>query len=230
MSRRHALAICAAALAAPAFARAGPVVFAAASLKTVLDELGRSVPMRVSYGGSGALARQVLLGAPAELFLSANPQWMDAAAPRLARPPTVIARGALVVVGRGAPLDLADLVGAGRIAMGFVEAVPAGQYGKAALQHLGLWEALEPQVVQTENVRAALALVARGELPFAVVYATDALAEPSVDILARFPSDSHPPILYQMGVVQGASTQAEAAAAAITEAKALFERHGFLSP
>lgn len=201
------IALGAAAIAAPARAQQTPTVFAAASLKNVLDEISASVtPMRLVYGGSGALARQIQNRAPADLFISANPQWMDAVTPYLlAGSRRDLLGNALVVVGPpdAAPFEVTQIP-QGRIAMGFVEAVPAGQYGKAAFESLGVWQQIMPRVVETDTVQAALVLAARGEVPYAVTYLTDAVAEPRVKILARFASGAHPPITYPMGAISPA--------------------------
>lgn len=224
------IALGAAACAAPALAGAAPVVFAAASLKEVLDRVSDTIlPMRLSYGGSAALARQVMQGAPADVFLSANPEWMDAVALRaIAGTRRDLLGNALVVVGApdAAPFDLTDWPAEGRIAMGFVEAVPAGQYGMAALKSAGVWNDLRPRVVETDSVRAALALVARGELPFGIVYATDAAATPAVKVLHRFAPDLHPPIRYPIALFDEAGRGAYAALTS-PAAAAIFAGAGF---
>jgi molybdate transport system substrate-binding protein len=217
---RRALALAAAALvaaapAAPRAAAAEVVVFAAASLRTALDaaaaawtaETGTAVS--VSYAGTAALAKQIEQGAPADLFLSADVPWMDWLDGRgLIRPGTrrdlfgnrlalVAHDPAAPPVALARPLDLAVLLGAdGRLAIADVAAVPAGRYGRAALEALGAWDAVADRLAPAPNVRAALALVARGEAPYGVVYATDAAADPSVTVVGTFPADSHPPIVY----------------------------------
>jgi len=159
----------AACAALPVMASAAPVVFAAASLKPALDRIAEDItPMRLSYGGSGALARQITQGAPAGIFLSANPAWMDAVAPRIiAGTRHDLLGNALVLVGHAAapPVKITAWQPEGRIATGFIEAVPAGQYAHEAFTTMGLWPAIKPHIVEVENVRAALALVTRGELP-----------------------------------------------------------------
>jgi molybdate transport system substrate-binding protein len=136
------------------------------------------------------------------------------------------AGSAPVVLGAGT--DLPDLLGEGRLAMALVEAVPAGIYGKAALAHLGLWEAVAPRVAQVDNVRAALALVSLGQAPLGIVYATDVLADPRVDTLAVFPSDSHPPIRYPLAQVAGRDRgQAFYDFLTGAEAAEIFAAHGF---
>ena len=205
LTRRTFLALGAALATLPASAEAGPVVFAAASLKPALDRIAAEItPMRLSYGGSGALARQITQGAPAELFLSADPAWMDAVAPHIL-PDTRrdLLGNALVLVGTpdAPPVDITSWQPNARIAMGFVDAVPAGQYAREAFETLGLWDAVQPYIVEVENVRAALALVARKELPYAVVYASDAMAEPSVKPLHHFATDTHSPIRYPLALL-----------------------------
>ncbi len=186
-------------------------MFAAASLKTALDaalsdfEAETGVKTAASYAGSSVLARQIQLGAPADLFISANQDWMDLLgadghlAPGTRRD---MLGNSLVLIAHGADapeLTLADLpsqLGTGRLAMALVSAVPAGIYGKAALEAAGLWDALAPQIAQADNVRAALALVATGEAPFGIVYATDARAETRVTVVARIDPATHAPIVY----------------------------------
>ncbi|MDF2234396.1 molybdate ABC transporter substrate-binding protein [Albimonas sp. CAU 1670] len=239
----------AAAVLPPAAARAGEVtVFAAASLKNAMDEIAAGFEAatgdaaRVSLAGSSALARQIQQGAPAEVFVSANAAWMDRLeADGLIAPGSRLdlLRNTLVLVAPvdgaapveiGPDLDLAALLGEGRLAMALVEAVPAGIYGKAALESLGLWSSVAPRVAQTDNVRAALALVAAGEAPLGVVYATDAAAEPAVRVVGTFPEGSHPPIVYPAARVAGADAPAAEAFLAYLQgpqASAAFERQGF---
>ncbi len=223
------------------------VVFAAASLKTALDEVAAGFTeatghqIAASYAGSSGLARQILHGAPADVFLSANTAWMDEleAAGALA-PGTrsdLLGNGLVLVAhGDATPLDLTDpdalsrRLGTGHLAMGLVEAVPAGIYGKAALETLGLWERVRPQVAQSDNVRAALALVATGAAPLGIVYASDAIAETRVSVVAHFPEASHPPITYPVAIVEGHDTPATRALLdhlRTPEARAIFEAQGF---
>jgi molybdate transport system substrate-binding protein len=223
-------------------------IFAAASLQTALDpvlatwaaETGNTTT--VSYGGSGALAQQIINGAPAALFLSASDTWMEA----------VQAEGLLVESGRqefwgnhlvlisgdpaAAPvvlestLDLPGLLAGGKLAMGLVDSVPAGQYGKASLTSLGLWDAVSGDVAQVDNVRAALALVASGEAPLGIVYATDVLAEPRVHVIGTFPDDSHDPITYPIGLMANAPAAAAELATYLgsDSADAVFAAQGFV--
>ncbi len=162
--------------------------------------------MRLSYAGSGVLARQILQGAPADVYLSANDQWMDVvedAGLLIDGQRQNLLGNRLVLIGPpdAAAVGMADWRPDGRIAMGFVRAVPAGQYGKAAFEALGLWHQIRPHVVEVENVRAALALVQRGELPYAVVYASDAYGQDDVKILYTFLAELHPQITYPLGVL-----------------------------
>ncbi len=230
--------------------QAGITVFAAASTKTALDEAAASYQagtgrdVTLSYAGSPALARQIQLGAPADVFISANPGWMDVLQQEgliddTSRLDLLANRLVLIAHGRKMPAldletaDLAGLLGEGRLAMALVDAVPAGIYGKAALTALGQWPAVAPRVAQTANVRAALALVASGEAPMGVVYATDARAEPGVSVLAAFPDDSHQPILYPAAAVADGN-MAEAGAFLVylqsRAAREIFVQHGFGVP
>ncbi|CAM4290202.1 molybdate ABC transporter substrate-binding protein [Palleronia rufa] len=231
-------------LALPA-AAAEVTLFAAASLKTALDRLAPAAKiatgheLRLVLAGSSALARQIQNGAPADLFVSANEDWMD-----MLEADGLLARGTrrdlltntLVLVGTDpVPVALADLptaLGDARLAMALVDAVPAGIYGKAALTSLGLWDSLSPRVAQTDNVRAALSLVAAGESPFGVVYATDALAEPRVTVLARFPEGAHPPIRYPVAAIAPVSPAAQEMLDWLDspEARAIFAENGFGPP
>lgn len=202
-------------LSAPARATADEVVvFAAASLTNALDrvaeawsaETGHRVVM--SYAGSSALARQIQEGAPADIFISASVEWMDAVEAsgdvrEGSRRDILGNRLVLIAHGRDAPpvtidenLDLAGMLGDERLAMALVDAVPAGVYGKAALTALGLWDDVEPLVAQSDNVRAALSFVARNEAPLGIVYASDAVVVDDVTVIGVFPEESHPPIVY----------------------------------
>ncbi len=194
------------------------VVFAAASLKGALDnvndawkaETGKSA--KISYAASSALAKQIEEGAPADVFISADLDWMKYLSDKkLTRPDTELKllgnrivlvapadSKAEVKIEKG--FDLAGLLGDGRIAMGDVKAVPAGKYGKAALEALGVWGSVENKIAQAENVRAALKLVSTGEAPLGIVYQTDAAVEPGVKIVGTFPDDSHAPIVYPIAV------------------------------
>ena len=218
-----ALAVGTGLAAAPAFA-GDVVVFAAASLKNALDDViagyhaktGKTVT--ASYGASSTLAKQIEQAAPADIFFAADLAWMDYVAGKglidestrrtlLGNTIVLVApkeSAAAVAIAPG--MDLGPALGAdGRLAMANVESVPAGKYGKAALQTLGAWDAVAGRIVQADNVRAALAFVASGEAPLGIVYATDAAAEPAVRVLGTFPDDSHPPILYPLAMLAAAT-------------------------
>jgi molybdate transport system substrate-binding protein len=248
MPRHLALAAAfAASLAAPARGE-DVVVFAAASLKTALDRIAAEYQaatgntVTISYAGSNALAKQIIEGAPADIFISAAVNWMDEVEKAgLVVPDTrsdllgntlvLVAHGtdaAPVAIGPG--LDLGALLGDGKLSMAMVDSVPAGQYGKAALESLGIWPAVEGQVAQSENVRAALALVASGEAPYGIVYASDAMAEVGVTAVGTFPEGSHPPIVYPAALLTGAADAADRAffqALSADAADASFAQQGF---
>lgn len=215
-------------LALPASA-ADVVVFAAASMKTALDEAAAAWmaetehTVTVSYAGSNQLAQQIIEGAPADIFVSAAVNWMDEVEKAgLVVPGTRadLFGNSLVLIAHGrdaAPVeigpdfDLAGMLGDEKLAMALVDAVPAGQYGKAALESLGVWEAVAPSVAQADNVRAALALVSTGEAPYGIVYATDAAADDNVTIVGTFPADSYPTIVYPGALLTGAADEADRA-------------------
>jgi molybdate transport system substrate-binding protein len=223
-------------------------VFAAASLSNALAEIetgfeaatGHDVV--VSLAGSSALARQIQQGAPADIFISASTDWMDVVeADGMIEPGTrldllgnsivlVASDAEAELVDLGPETDLAALLGDGRLAMALVDSVPAGIYGKAALETLGLWDSVAAQVAQADNVRAALSFVASGEAPFGIVYATDAAAEDDVTIVATFPADTHPPIVYPVADLATRDVPAETQFLDYLrgpEARAAFERQGF---
>ena len=213
-------------LVRPGFGADAITVFAAASLKNAMDEVaaaferetGRAVT--VSLAGSSALARQIRHGAPADIFISANPGWIVLIAHGRDAAPVDIVPGA----------DIAGMLGEGRLAMTFVDAVPAGIYGKAALRRIGIWEAVAPKVAQADNVRAALALVSSGEAPLGIVYATDAAADDNVTVVGAFPADSHPPIVYPAAAVAASRNPLGARFLAWLRgpaARKAFERQGF---
>jgi molybdate transport system substrate-binding protein len=234
--------------AAPAQAEiSGLVVFAAASLKNVLDAVAADFQARtgtrvlVSYGASSGLARQIEQGAPADLFISADLDWMDYLHERsLIRRDTrrSLLGNRIVLVAPAAvagdvdlkPGALSAALAGGRLATANVASVPAGKYGRAALEHLGLWGEVAGRLAEAENVRAALTFVARGEAPLGIVYETDARAEPKVRIVARFPETSHPPIVYPAAVAS-ASRHDEASkflqALRSPESAAIFAGEGF---
>lgn len=233
----------------PASVRAEEVVvFAAASLKTALDQIaaewrGRTgLKVSISYAGSSSLARQIEQGAPADIFISASQDWMDyldkagllkpgARKNLLGNRLALIAHGDIGAgVERGNDFNLADALGDERLAMAMVDSVPAGIYGKMALKSLGQWELLAPRVAQTDNVRAALALVASGEAPYGIVYVSDAVAEDRVRIVAILGQETHIPIIYPAAIVT-TSTHADAAgffdALTSPAAAAIFKAQGF---
>jgi molybdate transport system substrate-binding protein len=251
MLGRRTLILGAATMAAggAAVAATAPVtVFAAASLQESLTEAGKlwsrgsGVPVRFSFGASSAIARQIAQGAPADLFLSADLEWMDwlagkrlivAASRRnlLSNDLVLIAPARLrtrLTVGRGMPL--ARALGTGRLAVADINAVPAGRYAKAALTSLGVWRSVEDRLLPAESVRAALAYVSRGEAPLGIVYATDARADPKVRIVGRFPAGSHPQIVYPAALVAASRHRGAASLLGFLQgagAAAVFRRHGF---
>lgn len=232
----------------PGRAQSDLTVFAAASLKTVLDDIAETYDgarINLSYGASSALARQIEYGAPAGVFISANPGWMDVLDQRgvlAADSRRDVLGNRLVLIAALAwqsdlslenTPDLATALGQGHLAMALVDAVPAGQYGKAALIHLGLWDQVRDRIAQADNVRAALRLVARGEAPLGIVYATDARAEPGVKVLYEFALSSHPPIIYPAAIIEEFDTaDARAFLEYLSSPKALriFAGHGFTPP
>lgn len=230
--------------------QAGPLVLAAASLQESLNDAasvwaaqGHSRPL-LSFAASSALARQIEAGAAADLFISADEPWMDdVAAKRLIVPGTrasflanrlvliapASSRARLTI---GPRFPLARALGAGRLAMADPDAVPAGKYGKAALEKLGVWPMVADKVARAENVRAALALVERGEAPFGIVYATDARASAKVRVVGLFPAANHPPITYPIARLK-ASTHRDAEGfrrfLLSGQGKAIFARYGFVA-
>ncbi len=229
MARRTVFAsmVLIAVLLAPIRAGAeGILVFAAASLKTALDEIAldytqqTGVDVIVSYAASSVLARQIQLGAPADVFISANRDWMDALQgggwidPKsrvdlLANGLVLIGPADRASDGQLAPgYDLSGQLAGGYLAMALVDAVPAGIYGKEALRTLGLWDAVQGQVAQSDNVRAALALVATGAAPLGVVYRSDAIAETRVGVVGTIPSEAHQPIVYPAALTGAANKDA----------------------
>jgi molybdate transport system substrate-binding protein len=223
------------------------LVFAAASVKTALDEIdmlyrqrtGREV--RVSYAASSALAKQIEAGAPADLFISADLDWMDYLEQRrLIRPDTRsnLLGNKLVLIAPASSMlqmavqpgfPLAAALGGRRLAVADPAGVPAGKYAKAALESLGVWASVADKLAPAENVRAALLLVARGEAPIGIVYRTDAAAEPSVRIVAAFPASSHPPIVYPVALTPRAGPTASDYLGFLKSpaARGAFEKQGF---
>ena len=224
------------------------VVLAAASLKNALDaasavwtrETGKTA--KIAYAASSALARQIEAGIPADIFISADIPWMDHIAEReLIKAPSrsdFLGNQLVLVAPRDSKIDLRiekgfglrTALGDGRLAMGNVDAVPAGKYGKAALEALGVWRSVADRVAQAENVRMALTLVSRGEAPLGIVYRTDAASDPNVRIVGVFPDGTHPPIVYPMALLR-TSTNPDAQAFVdflkSPKARSFFEKQGF---
>jgi molybdate transport system substrate-binding protein len=231
-----------------ALARPAPVtVFAASSLETALVAIARRYgdrvggPLRLVFGASSAMARQIAQGAPADVFISADRDWMNWLGQR--RPVVAGTRrnllaNRLVLIAPAASrvqldlkpgMSLATVLGSGRLAMADPVSVPAGKYGRQALVALRAWDGVAGRLASAESVRAALAYVARGETPLGVVYATDALAEPRVRIVATFPAASHSPILYPAALVRDrAAARSVLAYLAGGEARSVFRSQGFL--
>ncbi|MFC0155641.1 molybdate ABC transporter substrate-binding protein [Xanthomonas dyei] len=245
-------ALCALMLALPVLASAQtpPVtVFAAASLKESMDEAAAAyekvsgTPVRVSYAASSALARQIEQGAPADVFLSADLEWMDYLQQRGLVVPAQrrnLLGNTLVLIApatskvRGDPRTpgaIAKALGEnGRLAVGQTSSVPAGKYAAASLRKLGQWDGLSNRLAESESVRAALMLVSRGEAPLGIVYGSDARAEPKVRVVATFPADSHDAIVYPVAVLKNSSTPDAAKFVqwlSSKPAKAIFVRRGF---
>lgn len=225
-------------------------VFAAASVKPVMDaivpdfEAATGHRVTVALAGSSVLARQIQAGAPADIFISANRAWMDVLEGDGLIDSTTrfdLAGNRLVMVAHGAapPLDLTNAqqvvarLGGGRLAVALTRAVPAGIYAEAALRSLGLWDSVAKRLAETDNVRAALALVALGEAPMGVVYATDAAAEPRVSIIGEFPAGSHPAIAYPVARIAGHGGPAAAGFLGWLKGpatRAALLRQGFIAP
>lgn len=225
------------------------VIFAAASLKNALDaaaagfvkQTGKPAP-KISYAASNTLAKQIEAGAPADVFVSADLDWMDyVAQENLIRPETrvnllgnrivlVAPKNEAKSIAIGPGFNLASALGSGKLAMGNIDAVPAGRYGKAALEKLGAWDGVKGQIAQADNVRGALLLVSRGEAPLGIVYQTDAASDPNVTIVGSFPEDSHPPIIYPVAVTKDSTNPDAAGFVAYLRspgAKPAFEKQGF---
>lgn len=230
----------------------GPMVLAASSVQEALEATadawaakGHPRPV-LSFAATSALARQIESGAPAHLFLAADEQWMDAVEKAGAvRPGTraLLIGNAIVLVApagsgpRAVALNAAAFTGAlgndGRLAMADPDAVPAGRYGKAALESLGLWATAAPRLARAENVRAALALVERGEAALGIVYATDAMASDRVTTVARLPASSHPPIRYVIAALTNAGhpdTEGFRRFLLSDEGRVILQRFGFVPP
>ena len=226
------------------------LVFAASSLQMVLDTLTPLIEratggrVRVSYAASSALARQIESGAPADLVISADLDWMDYVAERrLIQPASrrnLLGNRLVLISPRSTPValtiaprfGLATALGRDRLAVADPAAVPAGKYARAALTSLGVWDQVADRIAAAENVRAALLLVSRGETPLGIVYHTDAVADPGVAIVDTFPESTHPAIVYPAALTAGATP----GAARVLEflqgpaARAVFEKQGFTTP
>jgi molybdate transport system substrate-binding protein len=244
-----ALAVGTASPPSPALAQEKTItVFAAASLKNALDDVNaaftKSTGIKVvaSYAASSALIKQIENGAPADVFASADLDWMDyGAQKKLIKDDTrvnLLGNQLVLIAPKDSKIgnvtiapgfDLATLAGNGRIVTADVRAVPVGKYAKAALEKLGAWAAAEPKFAMTENVRAALTLVARGEAALGIVYETDAKVEPNAKIVGAFPADAHPPIVYPVALTVNAKPEAAQYLAFLRSqaAKAVFETYGF---
>lgn len=234
-------------------------IYAAASLKNALDDViaklqsETGIKATAVYAGSSALARQIEAGAPADIFISADENWMDdLAGKNLIATDTrrdLLANTLVLIAPKERPISLtiedgfplAAALGSDRLALGNSESVPAGRYAKAALQSLGVWESIKDKRAETENVRAALALVAAAETPLGIVYQTDAIAEPKVIVVGVFPAGSHPPIIYPIARIHSATSQTETSASEPDAAQraltfltsraslTIFAQHGFRS-
>ena len=224
-------------------------VFAAASLTNAVTDIGQAYAARdkgtvvlPSFAGSSTLAKQIENGAPSNVFISADEEWMD----YLAKKGLVVPESRFNLVGNRlvliAPADsdlkidiapafpLGKILGSGRLATGDPDHVPVGKYAKTALQKLGSWTDVEAKLARSDNVRAALALVERGECPLGVVYATDAAITKKVKVVGIFPEDSHPPIRYPAALVSGKDTPAARSFMEFLktpEANAILIKHGF---
>jgi molybdate transport system substrate-binding protein len=240
--------LCSLACAAGAADEPKPLlVFAAASLTDVVDELGQAftaqtrVPVKTSYAASSVLAKQIEAGAPADVFFSADTDWVDYAdRHKLLKAGTrrnVVANRLVLIAPVDSSLqvkiaphfDLAGALGTGKLATGDPDSVPVGKYAEAALEKLGSWDAVSSHIVRAENVRAALAFVARGEAALGIVYETDAKAESRVKVIGVFPDDTHPPITYPIALTTRANADATEFAAFVTSADGarIFRKYGF---
>jgi molybdate transport system substrate-binding protein len=224
------------------------VIFAAASLKDALDEVNaayqhdKGQETTVSYAASSTLAKQIEATAPADIFTSADLDWMDYLAKRnLIKPETrtnllgnrlvlIAPINSAVKLSIGPNFSLPEALGSGRLAIADPSSVPAGKYGKAALEALGVWTSVVDKLAPAENVRATLLLVSRGEAPLGIVYQTDALADKGVKILGTFPDSTHPPIIYPIAAVAGSTNPGDMGYIAYLKspaARLIFEKQGF---
>ena len=234
--------------AAPAQAE-NVMVFAAASLTNALNDIGDQFTAKTgdkivaSYAASSTLAKQIEAGAPAQVFASADLKWADYLSDKKLLDPTSrvnLLGNALVLVAPadsktdtvaiGPKTDFAALAGAGRIATGDPDSVPVGLYFRQAMERIGQWDAVAPKLARADSVRAALALVERGEVPFGIVYATDAAVAPKVKVVGVFPESMHDPVVYPFALVAGNESAAARAFLAFLHgdaAKAVFSKYGF---
>jgi molybdate transport system substrate-binding protein len=243
-----AIIVIAAGSISPPQAQQQLTIFAAASMKNALDDVNTAFTKRTniktvaSYAATSALMRQIEQGAPADIFASADLQWMDYGLKnKLINPATrvnLLGNRLVLIAPKDSKItavklekgfDLAKLVGDGRIATGEVKSVPVGRYAVAALQKLGIWLSVEKRMAMVENVRVALTLVARGEAALGIVYETDAKVEPGVKIVAHFPADSHPEIVYPVAATVKANADAPRYIDFLqsTTSKSVFEKYGF---
>jgi molybdate transport system substrate-binding protein len=249
MLERAVIVLLLIALAVPARAQTVTLTaFVAASMKNAMDDINaeftKATGIRVvsSYAASSALAKQIEGGAPADLFASADLEWMDyLAGKKLIKDDSrvsLLGNRLVLIAPKDSALgnvrispgfDLAKLAGDGRIATGDVRAVPVGRYAKAALEKLGAWRAAEPKFAMADNVRAALTLVGRGEALLGIVYETDAKVEPNVKIIGHFPEDSYPPIVYPVALTATAKPDTARYLGLLRSnaAKTIFEKYGF---
>jgi molybdate transport system substrate-binding protein len=236
-------------LATPALAQNTLSVFAAASLTDSMKAVAEAwqaktgVKLALSFGGSNTLAQQIDQGARADIFLSADTDWMDFLQKNNRIDPATrrnLLGNRLVLIGGSQShaievkphFNLAGALGDGKLALADPGAVPAGKYGKAALIALGVWDSVQNKLAPAENVRAALEYVARGEAPYGIVYETDARVDPSVHIAGVFPATSHPAIVYPVALTRDAAPEAGKFLAFLSgpESAAIFRRDGFSLP
>ena len=219
-------------------------VFAAASLTNALDDVDTDftkqsgIKIVARYGASSALAKQIDQGAPADVFASADLQWMDHCVRKKDTRVNLLGNKLVLIAAKdikidhvtiGPGFDLAKLAGGGRVATGDVREVPVGLYAKAVLERLGAWAAVEPKIAMSENVRVALGLVARGEAPLGIVYETDAKIEPAVKVIGAFPDNTQDPIIYPVALTETAKPDAAQYLSFLRSqtAKSVFEKYGF---
>ncbi len=243
-----ALVLCVLIGLVPAGAQDRLTIFAAASMKNALDEVDAAftqssdVPVTASYAATSALTKQIEAGAPADIFLSADKEWMDYAAAHILIDSATrfdLLGNRLVIIAPVASrldhiqiepsMDLATYAGDGRIVTGDVNSVPVGRYAKATLLALGCWENVQPKLLITENVRAALIFVARREAALGIVYETDAKVEPKVKVVAKFPDGFSAPIVYPVAATANASPRARRYLEFLrsAQARSIFEKYGF---